>query len=325
MQTKASRLYWQAPAAVFGVCSLLCFLVLPGRKDTPLPLALAADLLVTAPLLGFLLARPGARWRVALRVFLLGISLAGLLLPTNEVPTLALLRRWVAPACEALLIGYLVGQLRRLRNSTSVLSDPLDRCRALLLGLTGNARVSALLAAEFTLPLYLFRRAPAGFSSGRQSGATLVLGCFLGLFLVETVALHFLLHLWKPLLAWLFTGAGLYSCLQLAAHIRALRVRPSTVHQGVCYLRNGILGGDADIPCALITAVHTGNRLVMPEGTERFGLIPKLEAPTVLLELSEAVAVRRALGRMRRARFIALSVDDAAGLAAALQSERVAF
>ncbi|GAB4093319.1 hypothetical protein [Flaviaesturariibacter terrae] len=309
------RLTWLLPLSIFAFCALIA---LSGLQRPLLPTALAGDLLLTAPVLASLLAHPGARLRVALRVFLLGATLAGLLLPADAVPFLALLRRFVAPAAEAILVGYLLLQLRAARRKAAPVTDPLDRCRALLLELTGSARAAALLATELTLPLYLFRRAPAGFSTGRRSGAVLVLGCFVGLFLVETVALHFLLALWKPLLAWVLTAAGLYSCLQLTAHLRALRVRPTIVTGTELRLRNGLLGGEADILRSNIARVQTGKRLELPAEALSLGLVPRLEAANMILYLAEPATIRRSFGRSAESSVIAFAIDDPEALAAAL-------
>jgi hypothetical protein len=313
------RLSWMVPAAVFAACAALALCVPVSSGGGRLPLAITADLLLTAPLAAALLTKGRKKGvLVFLRVFMLGSMLAGLLL-NNQLPVLALVRRWIAPAGELFLIGFLLWRLRGARRDARISADPLTRCRAILKSLAGNERAAALLAGELTMPLYLFRRAPAGFSSGQRNGGALVLGTFLGLFVIETAALHLLLHIWKPVLAWWLTGAGAYSCLQLAAHIRALRVRPTVLQNGMLQIRNGLLGGEADIPLCLIVGVTQGQRLKLPEGALRFGLLPKLESPNLLLQLAAPVVVTRAFGGKRSADILAFHIDDAAALALAIR------
>jgi L-rhamnose isomerase len=131
----------------------------------------------------------------------------------------------------------------------------------------------------------------------------------MGLFLVEAMGLHFLVAIWSPVAAWVLTALSIYTCLQLAAHIRALRFRPIEVGAQQLYLRNGLLGGEVALPFNLIESVFcsTGNQV--PPGAVHLSLLKSMEKHNVCIRLKEKITIIKAFGITRKADAILLHVD----------------
>lgn len=130
-----------------------------------------------------------------------------------------------------------------------------------------------------------------------------LLGVFLGLAAVELVAVHLLVSLWKPAVAWVLTALSAAAILQIAFLIRGLKRHPTTVDAQHIHVRHG-WAGDLPVPLASIASVE--NVAFAPEehgrGVFRASLIA---SPNVALRLREAVAVRR-----RSVSLVTLRIDD---------------
>ena len=246
-------------------CTILVFSPVFLLKGDQLSTAVTLDLTVTAPLLYFLVIR---RTRVpkmtVVRVFVLGLLLAGLLLYNKPHFLLSLLKTWVAPLAEGTLLFLIVKKFYQASRSAKKpgkeeRGDVLSRCRLLLTEVTGNEKAGGILASEMAVVYYAFvprkkAKARAGdgldvpaetFTSYKTNGILLVLGVFCCCFMVETVGLHFLLALWNKQVAWILTTLGAYTALQLYAHMRAVRIRPIRIGEESLQLRNGLVADAA--------------------------------------------------------------------------------
>jgi hypothetical protein len=252
---------------VMTACTLLVFSPIFTLKADQLSMAVTLDLTITAPLLYFLvIRRTQVSKMTVIRVFVVGLALAGLLLYNKPHFVLSLLKTWAAPLAEGALLFLIAKRFYRAGRVAKKLGkeerqDVLSRCRVLLTEVTGNEKAGGILASEMAVLYYAFvprkkAKARAGcgfnepspaatFTSYKTNGILLVLGVFFFCFLVETVGLHFLLALWNKKLAWILTTLGAYTALQLYAHMRAVRARPIRIGEESLQLRNGLVADAA--------------------------------------------------------------------------------
>jgi len=331
------------PLLVIIACTILVFSPLFLLNESRFSTAITLDLTLTAPLLYLLVIR-GSRVpkMTVVRVFIAGLLLAGLLLHNKPHLLLSLLKTWVAPVGEGILLFIIAKKLygasrRSVKAPGEETGDFLYRCRGILREVTGNEKVGAILAAEVAVLYYAFvpwkkvlakdgalTGGPAVFTSYKTNGILLVLGVLLCCFFVETAGVHLLLGLWSKKLAWVLTMLGLYTALQLYAHMRAVKLRPILVGEQFLQLRNG-LAGDAYVRIDNIEGIAfddkkgvrrtpvnggAGEAQASEKGTIiNLALLKAFEKHNILVTLKQPVWVSRPFGIRQEATTILLYVD----------------
>lgn len=303
------------PVFVFTACVALTCTAVFQQHTTALSLFVLLDLLVSAPLLYYLAIRSTATSKLTvLRVFVAGAFLAGLLLPGQLPQPLAAVKTAASFLAEATLIGFLFWRFYKARKQGQS-HDFLWQARTVLQQVLGHQKAANLFALELAVFYYAFYPGDKNlqnenrFTMYRQNGCRTVLTVFLCLFLVETAGTHLLIGLWNPTVAWVITALGLYTCLQLFAHIRALHTRPSFFTESSLVLRNGILGGDAVIPLEDIEKIERIKKPPTEKGVLKLAFIAELEKPNTVLYLKGPVELIKPFGIVKRGRVLSLSVD----------------
>lgn len=310
------------PAFIFSFCILITFtqqfLLHPNTFAT----AIILDLCITAPLAYYLVIRKSQISRsTVLRVFIAGIFLAGILLPTNS-SLLKIIKTWISPVIEIGIIAILVKRFyvtnKRLKSSSSQTADFLIHCRMMMTPLCGSEKLASVLASEFAVFYYILTNnkkpvpgSSTAFTYHKENGILLILSIFILLFIIETIGLHFLLLQWNGTAAWVLTGLSLYSCLQLFAHIRAIKARPILISKSSIQLRNGLLGGDALIDIENIGNIEIIKKAPQVYNAVKLSLFKGLENPNIQLQLIHPIKVNKAFGVTRTANIILFKVDDA--------------
>ena len=273
------------------------------------------DLTLTVPIVYWLLVvRPGrARPLTIAPVFVVGMLVAALVVPRGQQDFLHQLRYISAPL-EVVTLVLVGSRIARGRNIA-------DATRAVL----GDTKVAAFVAAEVTILWYaLFcwtrkaERPPRSFTVHERSGWGSIVACILVLLGAESVGLHLLLQLWSRTAAWVATALDVYGVLWVLGDYHALRLRASTVDDGVLHLRYG-MRWTASIPLSNIAAVET---VSSEEEWKRKGVlkVAMLDAPRFLIRLREPAVVQGIAGITKTVDAIAILPDDEEAFRAALSS-----
>ncbi|HEX9509133.1 MAG TPA: hypothetical protein VF939_01525 [Puia sp.] len=329
------------PVLVMIACTIIVFSPVFLLKPDALSTGITLDLTLTAPLLYFLVIR-GSRVpkMTVVRVFIAGILLAGLLLHNRPHSFLSLLKTWVAPLAEGLVLFLIAKKFYQARRAAAALGeeeDFLSRCRMILKEVTGNEKLGYMLASEMAVLYYTFipqkrrtarwsKRGPAhagsgidepspvcAFTSYKTNGILLILGVFLCIFFVETVGLHFLMGLWSKKGAWVLTTLGVYTALQLYAHMRAIRSRPILIGEQSLELRNG-LAADVSVRIDNIGEIFFDGKKGKKDKdaaplTVKLALLRGLENHNILLRLKQPLLVNRFFGIRQKADTLLFFVD----------------
>jgi hypothetical protein len=318
-------------AAIFITCYGITFTPLYKQHLPTVSLAILADLLITAPLIYLLLIRnTNVSKLTVFRVFIIGMLLAGMMLNTAAIPALQIIKKWVSPVLEATLIFfvarkfYVANKETRLRQHDK--PDFLTHCRSVLKKVTGNEKISNALSSEIAVFYYAFiaRKEKnidgvARFSSYKENSVILFLVTFLCLFLIETTGVHFLLMLWNKTVAWIISGLSIYACLQLFAHIRAIKARPIRIGHENLKLAMG-LAADCSISFNNILRVEmTKSKSADPKAV-KIALIKGLESHNFIISLKEPVEVIKMFGIKRKASTILFFADKPAEFLHALNA-----
>ncbi len=323
-----------AVGLIFSICILITFSSVYKRHPETLSTALIIDLAITAPLLWLLLTRKTgiSKWST-IRIFVLGIALAGMILTKGNNPLLHALKTWIGPAFEALLIGVLIRKFyvaNKLQKSTILpSSDFLCHFRIFLKNLLGNELFANVLASEISVFYYAFFCRKPGkedseirFTSYKESGILFILWIILGLLLIEATSMHLLFLLWNKTIAVVLTTLSLYTCLQLYAHIKAIKRRPSTVSGNLLLLKNGLWGGETIIDISNIQKVECSAQRVKNQESIKLSFLKNLDNHNLVIYLNEPVQVIGAFGFVKTARVILLYVDDLKTMKALIEEKR---
>ena len=304
--------------ACWGISKTVMYRAHPERFTLPL----LADLTLTAPLAYWLVARKQRVTAYALiRIAFLGLLIATLLLSGRDQVMVREWRQWLVPIAEVSIIGYIIWRFvqagRRNRSEGKAEQDFLFTTRQVLREFTGNPRAANILATEIAMFHYVFtKRKPVvadnqtTFSNFRKSGIILVLYAFLGIFVVETLGMHFLLSVWSRTAAWIVTALSAYSCLQLLGHIRAMRARPIRLEENGLVVRHGLMGGDVTIAYERIASLTPAGTKPPEEDHLKIALIRGMEKHTIELRTTSPVRVIRAFGIEKESDLLLLCIDE---------------
>jgi hypothetical protein len=318
------------PALVLVACIAIVLSPIYQTNKQSLSLPILFDLLVTAPILYYLVIR---KTRVAsttvIRVFLIGLLVASWLMEKNGPTILIGIKQWVAPVLELLVIGSLCWSFRSNRSilrKEGFEPDFLVFCQKLMTQVLGNKKAGLLIASEISVIYYALsfgRTQPVDkertFSYHQKNGILLVLGTFLSLFLIETTGMHFVFLLWSKTAAWILTLLSIYSCLQLFAHMRAVKARPIFVGEHELKLHNG-LAGDAIVSYHLIERLELNKQTPIGRTIQHLGLIKGMEGHNCVLYLKEHLVINGLFGIEKTCNTILFNCDQPNELEAAINN-----
>ena len=323
-----NSILWVFKASLFG--GLVTFLLAVSQSSLAagnelVPTAIAIDLLLTVPVVYFLLIRRSAVPRITVvPVFLLCFFIGSTVLPYG-LGVMGVLGTIVIPAVEIVLLGFLGVRIFRARRAYAEQEhsqlDLMENLRTAFereLKPAALARAAAFEVGILAYLLFIWRR-PEGqfFTYHRRNSPRLLLAIFLFLLVVETIGLHLLLSLWSPTIAWIATALSVYVGIQLVAHFKAISIRPIVVTDAAVLIRCGILG-DVSIPRGSIESISG----VDSSRSDGFDLLPLggMSQPNLQVLLSQPVPVYGVYGTKRETDLIRINVDDPAGFMRAIDS-----
>ena len=319
------------PAIIFTACFLITFIKSYQSNQQLLSNAVIADLLITAPLAYLFLIRKSSVSRfTVIRVFVIGVLVAGLIVNVHSNSLLHFIKTWVSPLIEAAVIFVIIRKFytadRVGKQTGNNNTDFLAHCRTIMYKLTGSVKAGNILSSEIAVFYYAFvaKRDKhidyhSKFTSFRENGIILILSTILALFLVETTGVHFLLGIWNKTAAWIITGLSLYTCLQLFAHIRAIKARPVIINNDSLEIHNG-LAGDAYIPFGNIEKFELSNKLPAGKNAIKISLLKTLEGHNCIIYLKEPIEVTKIFGIKKWTDTVLFFVDRPKEFSAVLQS-----
>jgi hypothetical protein len=313
-------------AAVFVIARSVAY----GRHGALVPAAALSDLLVSVPLLFYLLVvwPRGLSPLSVLPAVGVGATASKLLLP-HAGSAGHVLALCVAPV-EAALMVFAGLRLRRyyggLRDNRATGVPFRDALRAAL----GSAPAADALYAEFAVVryglLWWWRRPPAPsvergeFSYTEAGGWGALAGVLGALTLVEAPVLHVFAARWSEPAAWLLTASSLYAVLWLWADRNAVRMRPVVLTEDTLRVRAG-MRWEADIPLAAVAKVQSvGAGGYRRDRKNDLEIAPGGGDARVLVVLREPLTATGPYGVRKRFRRVAVAVDDPEAFLAALLS-----
>lgn len=318
MVTSARVRVVELGALLVAIYAIAVTCAIRGMPSPVIAAAIAVDLTVTATVATWWLGvRSGLLSRRApFVVFGIG-ALTARLVVSVEGGRLAI---GIGIGLELVVLALVAGRARRLIRRLR--RDPgaplIIRLGDALEDVGVPRRVARILTTEVTtMELAVtgwFRRAGRGFSVHRTYSSLAFHVVIIGMIALETFVFHLLLGRVTLVGAWISTGLSIYAVLWLVGDAHALRLGRIRVERDEVIVEIARRWA-AVIPRRAIVAAR--RTTAVAEGALNLAI----ETPTVELELAEPITARGPFGLTRTGARVALTVDDAAGFAAALGGE----
>jgi hypothetical protein len=288
------------------------------------------DLLVTIPVVYFLLVRRTNIPKITVvPLFMAGIVIASLLLPTEHQQPLRWVKTWFLPVVETVLLVLIVikvrGAVKQFKAAQTATPDFYTALQSACAGVLPKWAVPVF-ATEIAVLYYGFihwKRVPLQtneFTYHKKSGTQALLIAFIFLVAAETAVVHLLLSAWSVTAAWVLTGLSTYTAVQLLGFLKSISRRPIAIVGHQVYLRYGILN-EAVIATEHIESAELRTQLHQAaEDTRYLSPLGEIEGQNIVIRLKQETTLHGLYGINKTCRAIALLVDDAGGFKKELDS-----
>lgn len=299
-------------------------------------LGVALDFMLVLPLLVFWLCmrrmsnRKLAAFARALATALAGYVAARLFVPIHGAE-LRLALDSAALGAGIGLAAYALYHAARLRasyrQSRSGGASAVDAIRIAFAETAPSEKLGRLLAHEASVgyhALLSWRKKPQGkeqaaaFSATEQASMLVIVIGAIHVLVLEGIGLHFLVHQWSAVAAWILSLSNVYLIFVLIADYRLTKLNPVLVTERLIRIR---IAHDiwTDIDRDQIAAV----RLLkdpLPDSELRDTAAPLFGTPNIMLDLTAPVSVTGRFGSRRDVKHVALCLDQPHEFIAALEA-----
>ncbi|MEP6711499.1 MAG: hypothetical protein ABJA37_03735 [Ferruginibacter sp.] len=308
------------PILIFLSCFFITLTTKFKTNNELLSNAILIDILVVAPLLYFLAIRKSNIPKLTVsRVFIVGFLVAGFILNAHSSLLLQFIKTWVSPIIEGVVIFFIGRKFyienKKAKETNTNKPDFLMHCRAVMFQVTGNEKFANVVSSEVAVLYYAFLDSKdktidneTKFTSYKENGVIIVLWAILSIFLIETIGMHFLLSIWSKTIAWVLTGLSFYTCLQVFAHIRAVKARPIIINKDSLEIHNG-LAGDAYIQFDNIEKFELSKKIPQDRNPIKIALLKGLENHNIIVYLKTPIEVTKIFGIKKSTDTVLFYVD----------------
>ncbi len=286
----------------------------------PVSMGITVDLLLSVPLIHFLLTRSTPLPRITILIFLMaGLLVATLIVPPEHQELLHFTEKWILPAIEGIVVVLVVRKVREVikdYNTNGQAGGDFYTvlkyvCARLLPGF-----LATIMASEIAVIYYGFiqwRKVVPNkyqFTYHRNSGTNSLLITLIFLIIVETIVMHLLVAKWSSALAWTLTIASAYAVIQIQGFLKSIILRPIIVADNRVFLRYGVLS-ETIIEIENIESINITNTAIEHDKTTRsLSSFGKLEGHNVVIAVRNERMISGLYGRNRKFRTLALFVDN---------------
>ena len=308
------------PAVAF--LSLVGFALLGNQfvANSNLTIGVTLDFCFTIPLLYFLAIRKSSIPKITvLTVFVFCLFTATVLIPESEQLVLSQIKFYAIPLVELGVFTFIVikaGQIivqMKTSDHAEWYDGILKACDEIF-----PSRIGAVLATELSVIYYSFFswRAPIikenHFTYFKKNGIKSVIGAFVFVILIETIAVHLLVGQWSVKVAWILSALSIYTCFQLFALVKSMNRRLSFIDykNQTLNLRYGFFN-HVKIPIRKIETIES-NRRTLPDDKSilQFSPLGMLDSHNIILTLNEDHTMNRMYGLKKEFKKLAIYIDD---------------
>jgi hypothetical protein len=299
-----------------------------------LSIAITLDLILTVPLVYFLLIRKKSISKFTITPFFIGgIIVASLILPKDQQGLLSQIKTYLIPVVE-LIILFAVGNSFRKTYKQYKLekNESIDFYTAIKIAcanaLPGPA--ARAFATEISMVYYsiinwkTYKLKENEFSYHRKNGTAPLLNILIFVIAIEMFGFHILISNWSIVGAWILTGLSFYSGLQILAISKSLSKRPIRIQDGLLKVRYGIFS-EAIIPISEIEDIEMKKfkKLEFDKTNRSFSLLKDIEKYNVKVTMKNESEIEYLYGIKKSFKTLAFGVDDLDGFKKVMNEELI--
>ena len=317
----------QKKGIIFGIPMLIIGLMVFITKTSQfqmhtesLSIGITLDLLLTVPLVYFLLIRKTSIPKTTIIPFIiLGSIICSLLLPQENQQYVSLFKIWVLPLIELSVLSFVIYNVRKgiqsFKKKKGLSFDFFTTLKNTCSEILPKYAVSPIvteIAVFYYGFIYWKKRAlkENEFSYHKNSGTIALLIAIIGVVAIETVVLHMLLTKWSSIAAWILTFLSIYSGIQIFGFLKSMLKRPIAIENDILFLRYGIVN-EAIIDLENIESVEISSKeIVLHKETRKLSFLGELESHNVIIRLKKEGTLVGLYGIQRKFKNLAVYVDD---------------
>lgn len=312
---------------LFGlpILILLFLIVLPRTTafriaPAELSIGILLDLLFTIPLVYFLLIRKTKIPKFTIIYpFLIGIVVAGFILPVEHQELLTMIKYTAVPVLEMGVVSLVIYKMIALRKALKETSraDFYDKALIACAEVFPN-RVGKILATEMAVVYYFFAlprkeaKEQLAFTGYQKSGIRTTVGVLLFLVVAETSVVHLMVAQWSHTVAWILSLIGIYTIIQIIAILRSLSQRPMRIdHEAKCLELKYGFGCQTTIPFKEIESIEKSRRSATDNKDHIcLSLFEMLDTNNIIIKLRNENTLYKIYGMEKKYTSISLFVDE---------------
>lgn len=289
---------------------------------TMVSLGILFDCILTIPIIYFLLIRKtNIPTITVLYSIIIGLFIAGVIIPKDYHQTLELVK-WIGiPLLEVFIISVLVYKIFKAKKSYTInyrASNEFFDNLQMAANDVFPGRIAKLLATEIAVFYYLFNTKKSAnpsaneYSYHKNSGLTMSISILVILLIFETIALHFFIAKWSDSIAWIASGFSIYTGLQIVAILKSMNKRFIHFNYSTKQLvLNYGFACKSVIPFKAIKSVHLGNKKSnKTQQHTALSIFEMLESPNLCIILKDTRILEKLYGITKNYQSIGVYVDE---------------
>ncbi len=307
------------PLCLLGTLILLMKSSFLNGNDT-LNFAITADLLLTVPLVYFLLIRKSEIPKTTvIPVMIIGLLVGTYFLPQESQTYLSIFKTWALPVIEISILTFVIIKVRSgirkykgLKGSTPDFFNALkSTCYEIL-----PKRLVLPFATEVAVFYYGFINWKTTevreneYTYHKKSGTPALFYAFILIISIETIAFHFLLTRWSFIAAWILTAVSIYTAIQVFGFAKSLAKRPISINKDSLTLKYGILN-EVEIPFSDIDKIELSRKsLEKHKLTRTLSPLGEIESHNVIISLKKENELIGLYGMKKKFNRLGLHIDE---------------
>ena len=315
-----SVLAFAIPILLIIVVALLSRFIILSDQNQLFYNAVTIDLVFTIPFIYFLLIRKkNIPKTTTVPLFVIGILPASYLVPQQYQSLLNVIKSWVVPIVEVSVLIFIILSVRKaIKAYKANKTGSFDFFTTLKTTASEvlSKRFSQFFAMEIGTVYYGFFHwkkitlKPNQYTYHKNTGTVTMLGAFIFIIVIETIALHLLLSKWNTTVAWVLTILSIYSGIQILGFLKSMSKRPYTIEANTLYLRYGIMS-EAVIPINLIETIELSTQEMEFKGDIRkLSPLGGMESHNMMIILREKLTLTGLYGIKKEYKTLAFNVDE---------------
>lgn len=313
---------------IFGIPLLLIVFLIFFTKTIffkentgALSLAITADLLLTIPIVYFLLIRKTSIPKTTIvPLVILGLVVGYFTIPIENQFYLNLFKTWGLPFIELGVVSYIIHNIvKTVRLYKSHKDDGNNdffttlktTCHKLLPNFIVTPFVTEIAVVYYGFFNWKKRKLkPNEFSYHKENGTVALLLALLFVIAIETIVIHLVLIKWNNVVTWILTNLSIYSGIQIIGFLKSILKRPIMIVNNVLYLRYGIMK-ETQISINQIESIElSSNDIEISDTNQKLSLLGNLEGHNLIIRLKKENTIRGLYGTKKAYKVLVLQVDQ---------------